>query len=75
MIRRLIRWLTLVPLRKVTVYLINGAIRRGRVWHVGITAVTFRLSQECSETFLQPTRAGACCALAPRRRNLVGSWA
>lgn len=51
MIRRLLRWLALVPGRRVTVYLINGEIRQGRVWHVETTAVVFRLPQECSEKF------------------------
>lgn len=71
MIRRLLRWLALVPGRRAVVYLINGEIRRGRVWYVGTTVVTFRLSQGCSETFCN--QHGPAHVVRSRRNEGI-SW-
>lgn len=68
---KLLRWLALLPGRKVTVYLIDGSVRRGRVWTIERRNVVLRLPKECSEAFCNDHGPTQCV----RERSSEGvSW-
>ena len=59
MIRRLLAWISLVPGRKVTVWMIDGTVRRGRVRFPERRAVLLgveRRADDLEPEFLLPPR-------------------